>query len=139
MGVAKNGQAEKRDAAKARSEEKKTKSAQAGFAGFVNFKPTAVEKEGLKAWLEDTERVETDTQAVVSDGWKLTLARDKNEGTFVASVARWDAGHESAGIILNCRTADVVGGHLRVVYALVYVYRENLIDYVTKPDEDSLF
>jgi hypothetical protein len=130
---------EKRDAARAKKADKLASAGRADFRGFVNFKPNAEEKEGFKQWFSSSNRTLTDTEELLNDGWKISLAVDKAEGVYVASIARWDAGHPEAGIILNCRTADAVQGHLRVVFALVYVYEWRLSAHIAVPAGEDLF
>lgn len=130
---------EKKDARRKRTEEKKEQNKRAEFRGFVNYKPAEAEKAAFKQWFSTEERRATDTTELLDDGWKIGFARDKSDGIYVVSIARWDAGHPEAGIILNCRTNDFLLGHLRVVFALVYVYEGHLSSYIAGGGGDDLF
>lgn len=130
---------EKRDAKKAKQAERKASDGRAGFRGFVNFKPNAQEKKEFSEWFAHEDRVETDTAELLDDGWKISFARDKEDGIFVVSIARWDVGHPEAGIILNCRTNDVLLGYTRIVYALAHVYRGALSAHLAGSNGDDLF
>lgn len=130
---------EKKDAKKTRAESRKAAQERADFRGFVNFKPNDTQKASFKEWFAKEEAPTIDTEELLSDGWKIGFARDKSDGIWVATIARWDVGHPEAGIILNCRTNDVLLGHLRVVYALAYVYEGELSSHVAGEAGDDLF
>lgn len=132
-------QENKKNAKKTREQVKKQGSERANFRGFVNFKPTEEQKIAFKMWLSSAERPTLDTEELLSAGWKIGFARDKQDGIWVATIARWDAGHPEAGIILNCRTNDVLQGHLRVVFALTYVFEEELSSHIAGGGGDDLF
>lgn len=130
---------EKKDAKKAREATKKAAAERADFRGFVNFKPTDAQKSAFREWLEHPEKPTIDTEELLDGGWKIGFARDKQDGIWVATIARWDVGHPEAGIILNCRTNDVLLGHLRVVYALAYVFEGDLSSHIAGGSGDDLF
>ena len=132
-------QENKKDAKKEAGNHKKGRESREEFRGFVNFKPNQPEKDEFAKWLEDAAKVADDTEQLLDDGWKIGLARDKSEGVFVPTIARWDVGHPESGIILNCRTKDAVSGHLRVVFALIYVFEYRLSPHIAGTGGDDLF
>lgn len=139
MSAAERVQENKRDAKKAAAQQRKEDARRAEFVGFVNYKPNEAEKIEFEGWFKNTATAADDLAGVLRDGWKLGFTRDKADDIYVATIARWDSGHPSAGIILNCRTRDVLLGHLRVVFALVHVYEYDLSPYVARSNGDDLF
>jgi len=130
---------DKKDAKKAKQQDKKVRQERAEFRGFVNYKPNNAEKAAFERWFEDKERVARETAELLDDRWKIGFARDNANGIYVPTIARWDAGHPESGIILNCRTKDVLLGHIRVVYALAHVYEFELSSHIASSTGEDVF
>ena len=99
--------------------------------GYVNLKPSDSEKERFNEWYDDDSGRKAAFVRVVDSGWKITIACDSKPGVFVGSVSTWQAGHPSAGIILNTRGTDFLRTMFAVVWALEELYDYSLEGYLT--------
>jgi hypothetical protein len=111
----------------------------ADFAGFVNYSPTAEQKEQYAKWVADSDSVDLLLSDTVADGYKFTIGWDRESRCYVGSVAIWTPGHPDAGIVLTLRAQFVTTIVTKLLFALLEAYPDGLAAHLVRPRQLDLF